>query len=143
MTRYLLDTNIIGHARKPVPSPVLADWMMAQLDEALFLSTLTVAEIQRGILILPAGRRRRGLEGWFTGPAGPQALFAGRILPFDEAAASIWARLMAEGKARGRPRSGLDMIVAATAVANDCIVVTANEKDFTGVRILNPMKSAH
>ena len=143
MIRYLLDTNIISNALKPIPSPELADWMERQADESLFISALTVAEIQRGMLLLPAGRRHRALESWFAGPSGPQALFRGRILAFDESAAAIWARLMAEGSARGRPRSGLDMIIAATAVANDCIMVTANEKDFTGVTVLNPMKSPH
>ena len=143
MIRYLLDTNIISNALKPVPSPELADWMERQVDESLFISALTVAEIQRGMLLLPAGRRRRELESWFAGVSGPQALFVGRILAFDATAAGIWARLMAEGSARGRPRSGLDMILAATAVANDCIMVTANEKDFTGVTVVNPMKSPH
>ena len=142
MTRYLLDTNIISDIRKPVPSPALANWMTAQLDETLFISALTVAEVQRGILLLPASRRRRELERWFEGPAGPQTLFAGRVLPFGEAEAAIWARLMAEGEARGRPRNGLDMILAATAVANDCIVATANEWDFTGVRVLNPLQAS-
>ena len=53
------------------------------------------------------------LEAWFTGPDGPQAFFAGRVLPFDEKAGLIWARLMADGTAKGRPRSALDMIIAA------------------------------
>jgi hypothetical protein len=141
--RYLLDTNIISNALKPLPSPELADWMERQTDETLFISALTVAEIQRGMLLLSAGRRRRELESWLVGPSGPQALFFGRILAFDETAAGIWARLMAEGSARGRPRSGLDMVIAATAIANDCIMVTANEKDFTGVTVVNPMKLSH
>jgi predicted nucleic acid-binding protein len=54
-------------------------------------------------------------------------LFAGRVLPFDEGASLIWARLMVEGSAKGRPRSPLDMIVAAIAEANDCVIVTENE----------------
>jgi toxin FitB len=65
-------------------------------------------------------------------------LFAGRVLPFDEKAALVWARLMAEGTARGRPRSPLDMIVAAVAEANDCVAVTENERDFAGLKIANP-----
>jgi predicted nucleic acid-binding protein len=69
---------------------------------------------------------------------GTQLLFAGRVLPFDEKAALVWARLMAEGTARGRPRSPLDMIVAAVAEANDCVVVTENERDFAGLKIVNP-----
>lgn len=143
IVRYLLDTNIVSNVLKPVPSPELAGWMERQADESLFVSALTVAELRRGMLLLPAGRRRRELESWFAGSSGPQALFSGRILSFDETAAEIWARLMAEGSARGRPRSGLDMIIAATAVANDCIMVTADEKDFTGVTIVNPMKPSH
>lgn len=71
-----------------------------------------------------------------------QALFAGSVLPFDEKAALIWARLMAEGTAKGRPRSPLDMIIAATAEANACVVVTENEKDFAGVKIVNPLRAS-
>ncbi len=139
--RYLLDTNIISSITKPSPSQALLAWMAEQPDEDLHIASLTVAEIRRGILEKPAGKRRRELEAWFSGPEGPQVLFAGRVLPFDERAALVWARLMAEGKARGRPRSALDMIIAAVAEANDCVVVTDNEKDFAGIEILNPMRS--
>jgi toxin FitB len=69
-------------------------------------------------------------------------IIAGRVLPFDESAALAWAQLMSDGTTAGRPRNALDMIVAAIAQANDCIVVTDNEKDFAGLRILNPMRSA-
>jgi predicted nucleic acid-binding protein len=80
------------------------------------------------------------LEAWFAGPDGPQALFAGRVLPFDEKAGLIWPRLMADGTAKGRPRSGLDMVIAAVAEANGCLVVTDNEKDFTGLKFVNPLR---
>ncbi len=115
--------------------------MAEQPDEDLHIASLTVAEIRRGILEKPAGKRRRELEAWFSGPEGPQALFAGRVLPFDERAALVWARLMAEGKARGRPRSAFDMIIAAVAEANDCVVVTDNQKNFPGIEIFNPIRS--
>lgn len=140
MTRYVLDTNVISQATKPVPSRALTAWMEEQADEDLFIASLTLAEIQCGLLEKPAGKRRRELERWFAGSEGPQALFAGRILPFDEAAALIWARLMAEGTSRGRPRNALDMIIAAVAEANDCIVVTDNEKDFAGINLINPVR---
>jgi toxin FitB len=142
VTRYLLDTNIISNVTKPSPSAALIAWMEDREDEDLFISSLTVAEICRGILEKPAGKKRAQLEGWFSGPEGPQALFAGRLLAFDEKAALIWARLMADGTARGRPRSALDMIIAAVAEANDCVVVSDNEKDFAGVEMVNPMRSA-
>ena len=140
MTRYLLDTNIISNVVKPQPSEALLVWMGAQQDEDLFIASLTVAEIRRGILEKPKGKKRDVLEAWFSGPEGPQALFAGRILGFDDNAALIWARLMAEGKAAGHPRSALDMIVAAIAGANDCVIVTDNEKDFAGLRMVNPIR---
>ena len=140
--RYLLDTNIISNVTKPAPSETLLAWMADQTDTDLFISSLTVAEIRRGVLEKPAGRKRDQLEAWFTGPEGPQALFAGRILAFDEKAGLIWARLMADGTAKGRSRSGLDTIIAAVAEANGCVVVTDNEKDFHGIEIINPLRSA-
>lgn len=140
MTRYLLDTNIISNAVKPQPSESLLAWWAEQRDEDLFIASLTVAEIRRGILEKPRGKKRDALDAWFTGAEGPQALFAGRVLPFDDKAGLIWARLMAAGKAAGRPRSGLDMIVAAVAGANDCVVVTDNEKDFAGIKFINPIR---
>lgn len=139
MTRYLLDTNIISNVVKPQPSESLLVWMAAQRDDDLFIASLTVAEIRRGILEKPRGKKRDALEAWFAGPEGPQALFSGRILSFDDKAGLIWARLMAEGKATGRSRSALDMIVAAVAGAMDCVVVTGNEKDFAGIPFVNPM----
>jgi predicted nucleic acid-binding protein len=140
VTRYLLDTNIISNVTRPRPSGALVSWMAAREDHELFIANLTIAEIARGILELPAGRRRRELETWFAGPEGPQALFDGRVLPFDGAAALAWARLMADGTRTGRPRSALDMIVAAVAEAAGCIVVTENERDFEGVEMINPMR---
>lgn len=140
MTRYLLDTNIISNVIKPAPSEPLMAWMGARRDEELFIASLTVAEIRRGILEKPRGRKRDALDAWFSGPTGPQALFAGRILAFDDQAGLVWARLMAEGKAAGTPRSALDMIIAATAGAHECLVVTDNEKDFAGLPFLNPLR---
>lgn len=140
MTRYLLDTNIISNAIKLEPSRALLKWLEAQKDADLYIASLTVAEIQRGILEKPLGRKRVTLDAWFTGPEGPQMLFAGRILPFDERAGLLWARLMADGKAAGHPRSGLDMIIASVASANNCVVVTDNERDFSGLEIFNPLR---
>ena len=141
MTRYLLDTNIISNFTRPSPSDALIAWMAEQPDDDLFIASLTVAEIRRGVLEKPHGKRRDQLEAWFIGPHGPQALFAGRILVFDERAGLIWARLMADGKATGRPRSGFDMMIAAIAEVHDCVVVTDNEKDFDGIEILNPLRA--
>lgn len=138
--RFLLDTNIISNITRPTPSESLLTWMAEQADEDLYISSLTVAEIWRGVLEKPAGKRRRELEAWFAGPEGPQSLFAGRVLAFDEKAALAWARLMADGKSRGRPRGALDTIVAAIAEVNDCVIATDNESDFDGMEIVNPLR---
>lgn len=140
MTRYLLDTNIISDIVKPKPSQSLLTWMANQRDEDLFIASLTLAEIHRGILEKPIGKKRAALDTWFSGPEGPQALFGDRILPFDDKAALVWGKLMAEGKVAGRPRSGLDMIIAAVAAANDCVVATDNERDFERIGIINPLR---
>lgn len=138
--RYLLDTNVLNNITKPEPSASLVTWMAEQADSDLFIASLTIAEIQRGILEMPTGRKRVALETWFAGNEGPRTLFAGRILSFDEKAALIWGQLMAQGKAAGRPRSALDTIVAAVAQSNGCIVVTDNERDFHGIEIINPVR---
>ena|ERR1700754_5084970 len=138
--RYLLDTNIISNVVKPEPSKALLTWLGAQTDTDLFIAALTVAEIHRGILEKPRGKKRKILETWFAGPEGPQVLFANRILPFDEKAALTWAHMMADGKGKGRPRNAFDTIIAAIAATNDCIVVTDNEKDFEGLKVINPLR---
>ena len=143
MTHYLLDTNIVSELIKPQRPPSLVKWLGEQVDTDLFVATMTVGEIWRGVLELRPGRRRRALETWFAGPEGPEILFAGRILPFDLRAAMEWARIMAEGRATARPRSAIDMIIAAIAVANDCVVATANERHFQGaIDLINPLRAA-
>jgi predicted nucleic acid-binding protein len=140
VTRYLLDTNIISNATKPVPPEALLSWLSEQVDEDLYISTLSLAEIWRGILESDEGQRRRALEDWFEGPEGPRRLFEGRVLGFNEAAALIWGHLMAEGRRLGQPRSALDMIIAAIAEANGCVVATGNERHFRGItRFVNPL----
>lgn len=140
MSGYLLDSNIISNSTKPTPSAPLAAWMADQDSENLFLAGITIGELWRGILELPASRKRRELEEWFHGPEGLLRLFSGRILSLDAKAGLIWGRLMAEGVRLGRPRSAMDMLLAAIAEANGCLLVTDNEKHFAGMKFLNPMR---
>jgi len=140
--RYALDTDILSNVTKTVPSPAVLRWLESQDPGTLFVATFTLAEIERGIFQCPAGKKRTALEAWFYGADGPRQILAGRILPFDQFAATHWARIMAEG-ATGRPRSATDMIVAATAAANDCVVVTLNERHFRGaVPLINPLTAS-
>jgi predicted nucleic acid-binding protein len=104
--------SIISNITKLAPSDSLLAGMAEQPDDDLHIASLTVAEIRLGILERPAGKRRL-----------------------------VWARLMAGGKAKGRARSALDMIIAAVAEANHCVVVINNDKDFVGIDTLNPMRT--
>ena len=92
--RYLLDTNIISDIAKPVPSESLLAWMADQKDDDLFIASLTVAEIRRGLLEKPPGKRRDELENWFAGPDGPQMLFAGRVQSFTQRICQATPRLL-------------------------------------------------
>jgi toxin FitB len=140
VSRYLLDTNIISNPLKPLPSAPLVVWLADQADEDLYTTSLNLAEIWDGILELPSGKRRRALEEWFSGPRGPLTFFGNRILSFDVECALVWGKLMSEGMKVGRPRDPVDIIVAAVAEANNCILVTDNEKHFAGIRFINPMR---
>jgi toxin FitB len=140
---HALAQRLIARARTVYaqePTVLELDASVYALDTTT--SSLTLAELHRGILEKPPGKKRRELEAWFAGPDGPQILFRGRVLPFDEAAALIWGRLMSEGSATGKPRSFLDMMFAAIAEANSCILVTDNEKHFEGIKLLNPLRTS-
>lgn len=141
MARYLLDTNILNQVIKPASSAELAAWLDAQADEDLYICSMNLAEIWNGILQLAAGEKRSEQESWFTGPRGPRVVFGGRVLTFDEKAGIIWARLMSERCTASLPCAPIDMIYAAIAEANDCVLVTDKEEHFTGLNILNPMKT--
>ncbi len=142
MTRFLLDTNIISEATKPQPNAAVSTWTESQRDRDLFISSISIAEIQRGILDMPAGRKRQALREWFDGDEGPRRLFPGRIFAFDEDAAMVWAQLMSDGRARGRPRNSFDMMLAAIAITQSCTFVTLNERDFGDVvAVVNPARS--
>jgi predicted nucleic acid-binding protein len=130
---YLLDTNVVSELRRPRPHGGVLAWANATPDEEMFLSAVTLGEIQRGIEALrPRDAEKAAvLEGWADGLA-EQA----NLLPMDGAAFRLWARLM-----QGRPEDIYeDAMLAATAMVHGMIVVTRNVRDFTGlgVEILNP-----
>jgi predicted nucleic acid-binding protein len=134
MPGYLLDTNVVSDAFRPQPNPQIAKWMNDRADQDFFISAIVLGEIWQGVALSGEGRRKRALLDWFDGPTGPEALFAGRILAFGREAALQWGDLIAEGFRVGRPRSQIDMQIAATAIVHQCEVVTVNVSDFAPVR---------
>lgn len=138
----LLDTDVVSALMKAAPPASVVDWLDGQPTDVLYLSTVTIAEVQFGLEILPEGRRRRGLEDRFERfVAGG---FAYRILSFDEKAARRYGELRARRQRSGRPMSVLDGQIAAIARANRFAVATGNVRDFEecGLEIVNPFHTS-
>jgi hypothetical protein len=142
VSRYLLDTNILNSVLGPAAPASLTAWLDGQADEDLFICSMNLAQIWNGILELAAGEKRAEREGWLAGPRGQRLVFGNRVLTFDEKAAMVWARLVSEREKAGLPCAPIDMIYAAIAEANDCILVTDDEERFAGLNVLNPMKGS-
>ncbi len=131
---WLLDTNVISELARPVPNPVVAQWLTAHEDE-LFLSVLTLGEIQKGISSLVDSRRRRRLANWLEREIRPW--FAGHLLPVDERVAVRWGRLQAQAR---QPLPAIDSLIAATALEHGLVLATRYTQDMarTGVSLFNP-----
>ena len=135
---YLLDTNVISELRKAKSSKVnknVISWANSVSTTTLFLSVITVLELEMGILLM---ERRDSIQGavlrsWFDDHVLPS--FFNRILVIDTTIAQCCAKLHVPN-----PRSDRDALIAATALAHKMTVVTRNVEDFkpTGVKILNP-----
>ena len=133
---FLLDTNVISELRqgKSNQSAEVRNWAAQHRASTLYLSAITILELEKGILLLERRTPPQGaaLRVWLT---GVRAAFAGRILPFTEQAASLCAALHVPD-----PRSERDAMIAATALEHGFTVVTRNTQDFanTGVQLVNP-----
>jgi hypothetical protein len=134
---YLLDTCVISELVKPRPSASVVEWVEAQPELELFLSVLTVGEIEEGVAALSAGKKRDALLAWARGSLPER--FAGRVLAVDLAVAAAW------GEFRGRSRQSLpvvDGLIAATARVHGLTVVTRNTADLRrfDVPVVDPWK---
>ena len=133
---FVLDTNVISELRhgKPSQSPAVRAWAAAQPASRLFLSAITILELEMGVQALERRTPPQGsaLRSWLN---GVRAAFAGRILPFTDSTAPVCAALHVPD-----PRSERDAMIAATAIEHGFTVVTRNTADFsnTGVALVNP-----
>ena len=133
---YLLDTNVLAEFKKKQPSAKVIDWLNAQIEESLFISVVTVGEIQKGIAALPVSKRRTALAEWLE-----ELIYRydKRILPLDVKVLRQWGEITGKLEKKGRVLPLMDSLIAATAITYQMTIVTRNTVDFekTGAPVLD------
>lgn len=127
--RCLLDTCVLSEYAKKIPAPKVIDWLDAQDEASLFISVISLGEIEKGILKLRVSdpRRSQKLSAWL---GKVEQRFAGRILPLDAATLHVWAQIAAHTELAGHPLPVMDGLLMATAQCHGLTVVTRNVHDF-------------
>jgi len=136
---FLIDTCLVSEFKRPQPEPKVIRWLSDQIEESLYLSVVTIGEIQRGISLLADSRKKTELENWLHSLI---IRYNGRIMRLDSEELIFWGDMVAKLEKRGRTLPLMDSLIAATALSHDLTLVTRNETDFdgTGVRVLNIWK---
>jgi predicted nucleic acid-binding protein len=135
---WLLDTCTLSEYAKKSPAPEVINWLDEQDETSLFISVITLGEIEKGILKLRANdpNRSQKLTAWL---GKVEQRFAGRILPLDAASLHVWAQLAAHAELAGQPMPVMDGLLMATAQCHGLTVVTRNGQDFASYpQVFNP-----
>jgi predicted nucleic acid-binding protein len=138
MTNWLLDTNVLSELRRPRPERKVVAFIAAQSIEALFVSTVTFAEIRFGIERLDDAGRRLDLNEWLIHKVRP--MFDQRVLDLTEDIVLKWRLLLEEGRKSGHTFSQPDVLIAATALHHGLTVVSRDHDQYerAGVPVFNP-----
>jgi toxin FitB len=133
----VLDTNVVFELMRATPAPAVLAWLRQTSSTGLHTTAVTVAEIRYGIARLPQGRRRETL---LQAANEIFAAFPRQVLPFDLAAATAYADVVAGRERDGNPISGFDAQIAAICRSQAATLATRNTKDFTdtGTTIIDP-----
>ncbi len=136
--KYLIDTCVLSELVRPRPDRHVVSWMESCEEEAIFLSVLTLGEIQKGIEKLAPGKRRNELQAWLDRDL--RRRFAGRLLDIDGEVALVWGRVQASMERAGTPLPTIDGLLSATALAHNLTIVTRNVDDFlpSGANVFSP-----
>lgn len=131
---YLVDANVLSEPTKSSPDAGVVAWLRHN-ERDIVVDPVILGEVRFGILLLPKGKRRTGLERWFD--AGVQRL---HCLPWEAETGLRWAQLLAHLRAAGRAMPIKDSLIAATALVHGLVVATRNRTDFekAGVKIVDP-----
>lgn len=135
--KVLLDTCVLAELRRPGGHTRVREAIAELPDEDLCLSVLTLGEIAKGIALLPASRKKRGLASWLN---GLETQFRDRILGLDAETARLWGELTARAQKAGETIPAVDGMLAATALRHGLHVMTRNTRHFeaSGALILDP-----
>jgi predicted nucleic acid-binding protein len=135
--RYLLDTCALSELVKSTPDAHVIRWFEARKAHELCISSMTWGELQRGVTRLPESKRRSELTLWLQ---QLETGFEDRILAFDKNVSRVWAHMTAQAETQGKSMAAFDSIIAATARAHDCKLVSRNVRDFVnaGIDVINP-----
>ena len=138
---YLLDTCIISELVRPSPDNSVLRWIDSRNEFDLYLSVLTLGEIQKGIAKLSSGKKKSLLAAWLKDELVVR--FEERIIPVNSGVAMMWGTMLGKAEKNGQPLSAIDALIAATAKMYDLVVVTRNVRDMeaSGVDILNPWEA--
>jgi predicted nucleic acid-binding protein len=128
---YLLDTNVISELTKPSPSAGVLGWFASTPTQYIYISSVTLCELQLGLALLPVGKRRQALI--VATEALVQEDFAQRCLSLDARCAPFYGQIAAKRQQQGKPSSAEDAMIAAIALVYQFTLVTRNIKDFEGV----------
>ena len=139
---FLLDTNVISEVIRPKPDERAMAWIAAADEDRLFLSVVTLAEINRGIEALASSKKQRHLREWLFNELIPR--FDRRILPVDAALALLWGAVSVRARKGGHDIEAADALIAATAERHNLTLVTRNVVDFKvlSLTLLDPWSSA-
>ena len=132
---------MLSELRRPQPDSGVTSWLAQIAESRLFISSLTLGEIQKGIARLDDTPRRNSLQIWLDQDL--QQRFDGRILPIDNSVAKQWGLLQGESLRSGSPVPVIDAQIAATALVANLCVVTRNVPDFEQfpIQLLNPWRA--
>ena len=135
---WLLDTCVVSELVRPRPKASVVSWVLERDEDELFLSVITIGELEKGIARLPDSPKRVALEQWVRRELADR--FRGRLLPVDAGVAARWGALVGASEARGQPLPVIDSLIAATGMQYDLTLVTRNTDDLErcGARCFNP-----
>jgi len=135
---YLVDTSVVSELTKPNPNLAVVGRLKSIENHRLFLSVITLGELEKGIARLPDSNRKEQLTNWLEQQLISQ--FEGRLLGFGQDCARRWGRIQEQSGAQGNSLPAIDSMIAATALVHDLVVITRNgtEIERCGAKVLNP-----